>query len=482
MTLIQSTERLRESIEGQISSGNLSLALRLIQTTVDQVNCEPINVARIFGSKLLDSLCQRIGAVHLRSIDSHSDIVHAKNHPGNLVVYVASRLHPSGGHNSVLADMIRLSPSAHNVILLTGSAGPTNLASIRHHFKGTTEPTIELAPCGTHIQKLDWLQRRLLALAPRTVWLFNHHQDSVAIAAVQPDAGYRLRFYHHGDHHLCLGVHIAYAEHIDMNPFGFHNCRNALGILGNRYLPLTVRDQGVRVIPNGLGTNSNLVTCTAAGSNKISPPYFIRYFEVIPQLLRRTNGQHIHIGPLTKLERYRIRRRLQELGVPYARFIYIPFVESVWKTLHEYKVDLYVGSFPFGGARTMIEVMGAGIPLALHRHATSRILSCLDIADNQVIAWRTPENLYTLVQNISRESLIKHGLAGREKYEEYYREELLIHSLANWEVPTPTPQLLAKYTTDSLQRALDISSQVTFRGAFSRVVARMLQRLKFARA
>ena len=42
------------------------------------------------------------------------------------------------------------------------------------------------------------------------------------------------------------------------------------------------------------------------------------------------------------------------------RFIYMPWVPSVWKTLHDCRVDLYIASFPYGGGLTLIEAMGAG--------------------------------------------------------------------------------------------------------------------------
>ena len=362
----RSVAKLREMIVTQIAQGDPHSALRLIRQTVDQICCEPINTARIFGSKLLDDLCQEIGAIHRHQTQKGFQHQFDANWSGSVVVYVASRLHASGGHTAVLADIIRLGPPARSIVLVTGIAGPTDHAAILDRFEGISQLSFEYAPRGTHLEKLDWVQRKLLVLAPETVWMFNHHQDSVAVAAVQPDAGYRLRYYHHGDHHLCLGVHLGYADHVDLHPMGFHNCRESLGIQDNRYLPLTVKDQGARPAGWSHMAGSGLVTCTAAGFNKISHPYFIRYEDVVPELLRVSGGRHIHIGPLSYLTLYRIRRGLRKLEIPETNFVYIPFVRSVWQALHEYQVDLYVASFPYGGARTMIEVMGAGITIALH--------------------------------------------------------------------------------------------------------------------
>ena len=482
MALVRSAAKLKEFIDAQVARGNLDLALRLIHRVVDQVCCEPINTARIFGSKLLDNLCQEIGAIHLRRVRESAQPQSATSQSGNAVVYVASRLHASGGHTAVLADMIRLGPPTRSVVLLTGTVGPTDHAAIHHRFEGIANLSFEYAPRGTHLEKLDWLQRKFLALTPETVWLFNHHQDSVAVAAVQPNAGYRLRYYHHGDHHLCLGVNLGYADHIDLHPMGFHNCRDSLNIRDNRYLPLTVKDQGNRQAGWNHIAGTGLVTCTAAGFNKISHPYFIRYADVVPELLRASGGRHIHIGPLGQLTLYRIRCGLRKLGVPETSFVYIPFVRSVWQALHEHRVDLYVASFPYGGARTMIEAMGAGVAIALHLHSASRLLGTFDMAFEGALLWRSPQELYDHVQRMDTISLQSLGQAARRKYEECYREEVLARALANWEHPLPPPPLLPGYIPDELQQALDISSQATFGGALRRALCRALQRLKPMRA
>jgi hypothetical protein len=470
------------SINTEIVRGDFNMALRLIHRTVDQINCEPINTATIYGSKALDDACQKVGAIHLRSIRDDLKADHPPGSPDNVVVYVASRLHASGGHSAVLSDIIRLSPPARSIILLTGTVGPTDRAAIRHYLNGMPEPSIEMAPRGSHIEKVDWLQRKIWVHAPNTVWLFNHHQDSVAIAAVQPDAGYRLRFYHHADHHLSLGVFLEYADHIDMNPLGFHNCRYELGISTNRYLPLTVKDFGENPANVNPISETGMITCTAAGFNKLSPPYFIHYVDVIPELLRVTKGKHIHIGPLGGLNLYRIRHRLRKLGVSGDRFVYIPFVKSVWRALHTYEVKLYIASFPYGGARTLIEAMGAGVAIAVHLHASSRLLSTIDIAFDGALSWRTPEELYKLVQHIDDAALNLLGQAGRMKYSSCYREEILAGALADWKLKVQLPSLNSGFKVDELQQALDIATQVSFRGVLSRIFNRTAQRLKSMRS
>ncbi|MCK9353813.1 MAG: hypothetical protein M0P59_06605 [Gallionella sp.] len=482
MALIRSIATLQETLDTQIAQGDLDSALHLIHRTVDQVFCEPINTAQIFGSKLLDEYCQKAGAINWRRIQNSAQPAHRNNESGNTVVYVASRLYDFGGHTPVVADIIRLGPSARSIILITGTVGATNLAAIRHRFEGLTQVSLECAPHGTFLEKLNWLQRKLLEFSPSTVWLFNHNQDSVAVAAVQPDAGYRLRYYHHGDHQLCLGVYLDYADHIDPHPMGFHNCRDHLGIQNNRYLPLTVKDHGAPPAKEARTSDAMLITCTAASRGKIEAPYFINYADVIPEMLHASGGKHIHIGPLSSMTLWRIRRAMRKLGVPDNGFVHIPYVRSVWDALHEYRVNLYITSFPYSGGRTLIEAMGAGVAVALHLHCRSRLLSSFDMAFEGAMLWRSPSELYKYVQQTDAETLRQQGKAARKKYLECYREEALAGALINWEHPLPPPPLLKGYTPDKLQQALDITNQVSFIGALHRVLCRAVRRWKSSQA
>ena len=321
--------------------------------------------------KALDQLCQEIGS---RSLSEHAGSLYREERQEfqSVFAYVVTKLQRSGGHTHVIRDFIKARPDARHVVLSTELAGASDKSYVMHELGGVARVSFE-APvrCG-FMARLSWLQRRLVEIVSDRTYLFNHHQDSVAAAAIQPEMGLNASFYHHGDHHLCLGVYLWHLEHIDPHPTGYHNCRDTLGI-DNCYVPLTVKDSGDRPESMGFMKNGNLKTCTAARSNKIEIPYFISYLDVIPKLLKATGGTHVHIGRLTPSALRRIRRGLKLLGITKDRFIYCRWTPSVWKALHEYGVDLYVASFPYGGILTMIEAMGAGVPVALHHHMYSRV-------------------------------------------------------------------------------------------------------------
>lgn len=475
------TSALIEKITRLIDCGAYNDALAKIEILVDKVFCEPLNVGKVFGSPDLDRFCQAIGAACLARLQEANGRLPrsraSKVEDSKIAVYIVSKLQPSGGHTAALADFIRLSPASRSVVIVTGTCGSTNRKAVQQKFQDLSDVGLEYVPSGNHLGKLEWLQQRLAELSPETVWLFNHHQDSVAVAAVQPGQGYRLRFYHHGDHHLCLGVHLGYAEHIDPHPMGYHNCRENLKIHDNQYLPLVAVDYGNRQEGLEFLGQKGLVTCTAGGFNKLEVPYFIQYTEVVPQLLKMTGGRHIHLGRLTPLALWQIRRTLRKSGIDPRSFVYIPYVPSVWRALHEFAVDVYVASFPYGGGRTLVEVMGAGVPAVIHSNYTSRMLGGFDMAYLGVFIWRQPQELFAHLQQADGAQLAREGRLARSWYEKYHREEVLRGALEHTS-RIEVPSLRVDYQPDALMSALQNCQEMTLRGLLYRTFLCQYRRLQ----
>ncbi len=411
-----------------VENGELGRALCLIHNFVEHIFTEPLCTSQVLGSKVLDDLCGRIGSANLALIDRNSLAVHPAASDSPVYVYVVTKLQRSGGHTRVIEDFIKARPHACHVVLSTELAGRSEAGCLPQALASQVQVSFESARRqDDYQQRLDWLQRRLLEIGPKKVYLFNHHQDSVAVAALQPGMGFDVSFYHHGDHHLCLGVFLSQAEHIDPHPMGYHHCRDELGI-DNIFIPLTIEDKGPRSDHPFL-RDGTLTTCTAARSNKIEIPYFVSYLDMVPELLKATGGRHVHVGRLTPWALFRIRRGLKRLGIPADRFVYTPWVPSVWKALQEHHVDLYVASFPYGGGLTLIEAMGAGVPVLLHQHVFSRVLSGIDIAYPGVFSWREPAELLEICSKVTAEQLQQHSHLARKQYMQYHRQQVLTEAL-----------------------------------------------------
>jgi hypothetical protein len=290
--------------------------------------------------------------------------------------------------------------------------------------------------------------------------------------------GLKASFYHYGDHHLCLGVHLRHVAHIDLHPMGYHQCREELGV-DNVYAPLTVEDKGARPSASGFRPGPGLVTCTAARSNKVEIPYFVRYAEVVPALIEASGGTHVHAGRLSPWARWEIARGLRRRGIPAERFQYIDWVPSVWRLLQDRKVDLYVASFPYGGGLTLIEAMGAGVPVALHNHVHSRVLSGIDLAYPEAFVWREPEELYRYCAGVTADQLHSASQAGRQRYEQYHRRDVLVRLLAA-DVPSmpPPDSLSARFRPRQDEWAAWAAGQLRLSHLAARAAYRLFRRVR----
>jgi len=469
---------LAERVSGAIDKGNINFALRLVHDFVERIITEPLCTSQVYGSKPLDDLCQHIGKTSLAEIKRENEDATYGQQGRPVFIYIVTKLQESGGHTRLIEGFIKAQPEGQHVILSTELDGRSDSDYLINGLAKQADIVFKQAPKVNYQQRLTWLQKQLLEIRPVRVYLFNHHQDSVAVAAIQPEMNLDASFYHHGDHHLCLGVHLSHLEHIDPHPMGYHNCRDVLGI-ENCFIPLAVNDKGCR--PNGLPFMADgiLTTCTAARSNKIESPYFISYLDVIPDLLRITGGRHIHIGRLTPWALFKIRRGLRRNLVPHDHFVYIPWVRSVWSSLREFGVDLYIASFPYGGGLTLIEAMGAGVPVALHKHITSRILSGFDLAYPEAFSWRYPEELIDFCTSVMPETLKLQSCLARTQYEKFHRPEIFEAALADPSRLVAPPNRPESFTPEVDEWACWMESQLSL----GRVMHRGAYRLfRFIRA
>lgn len=449
--MYMTVDRLQAQISRRIERGDLDGALNEIKTFVELIVADEGCAARVFSSRELDTLCTEIGRVSLQRLGGD---VPTAGYDKELTIWLATELYAAGGHTAVLQDLIEALPQRRHVVISTGIMGATPRAGVEKRFAGLDVELVWI-PEGTLLEKLMWLQRELLRLRPQQVFLFNHHQDIVAVAAAQPELQAQLRYFHHADHQLALGVHLPHALHIDPHNMGFFNCRDTLGVNDNVYLPMTVPDRGGRA-EDWVFARDGMVTCSSGSLHKFETPYRYSYLEMVPQLLKTTGGKHVHIGPLSSVALGKIHAGIAAAGIAPDKFVHVPWVPSVWQALLDHRVDVNLVSFPHGGGRASIEVMGSATPVVVHQHYRSRFLGGADMLYPEAYAWETPSGLMEYLGGLDIMEIRRQSALARSHYEHHHRPELLRAALqSDFAVLPASPIPLRRYIQDQLQCCLD---------------------------
>lgn len=410
-------------------------------------------LGKVFSSRALDETCQAIGA--RRPVPAGGE--------RRGVVYIVTELQLTGGHTRVVSDIIQADAetarSGEPVIILVTDVVGQHDPAVAGVFS-LLGVQMEVAPSVDHAGRLAWLMDRLAVLSPRVTRLALHPFDSVSIAAVQPGLAGDLVFLHNADHNLALGVTLPHALHVDFHAKGFYHCREREGVQRNVLWPLSAEDLGPR---EPVYAGAPLRTCTCGGVEKFEPqftrdlaPYPYRYEALAPLIPAVTGGMHVHIGPLPEEALKIIGEGLDRVGVARERFVHIPRVPSLWEALKTLQIDLYVCSFPLGGGRSMVEAMGAGLPICLHSNYRSIFLSTENEVYDGAFIWRTPEDFAGCLSGLTPETLARHSSAARAYYERHHHPARLQEALTGQVQTPPRP----RYTEDWLQAYLDQAGPV----------------------
>ncbi|WKU19958.1 hypothetical protein [Advenella alkanexedens] len=448
-------------VERALIQGKINHALVMIHDFVERIITEPICVAQVFSSHILDELCIKIGNQNLENLIDTPVNPWANSMKKPIALYIVSRLQRSGGHSRLIQDFIRSQPAKNHFILSTEIGGPSDKDYIKSIFAADNNVNFLYADNVSFASRLSWLQSMLITVQPEHVYLFNHHQDSVAVAALVPQLKLKGSFFHHGDHHLCLGVHMNYLNHVDLHPMGFHYCRDELGI-DNLYMPLTFEDKKYIEYSTEFVNGGYITTATAARSNKVEIPYYVSYVDMVPKIMKATGGKHIHIGRLTPWALSRIYKQLRKHGINKDRFVYLQWTPSVWQSLQKYNVDVYIASFPYGAGLTLIEAMGAGVPVIMHQHMYSRVLSGLELAYPEAFCWADPGDLLTHLETVTVERLASEKILSRKQYESFHRSDILKTFLKDpVSIQQSVPQLSKEFRPRYDEWAAWVESQFT---------------------
>jgi hypothetical protein len=447
-------EQLNAGLADALSDSDCDAAYRLLMRFVVNVNALPAAAGAVWESEELDAWCGKLARL---LPDGASFMARGEPVDASAQVYVITELYEVGGHTGVVRDFIRMQPERQHHLLLTDIYQKTDRSAVEKAFASENvhlywaDEEMSLSGRG------GWLVAALRYFEKARVFLFTHHEDAVAISAVVASAHKRIFFYHHADHTLSLGLHLPGSTHIDLSAYSLENCRNHLGIENCIYVPLMSSQSLCRDAERRLAEPESVefVSCSAGNGGKFERPYIYPYAEVVADILSATGGKHVHIGDLSEGYLTRIRSKLADSNIDPGRFVFAGRVPDLAIAMSDYKVSVYLSSFPIGGAKAVIDVMGTGTPVISHSHILSPFLGAECYIYEEACVWRHPSELQEFLKNGTSSWQREQSVKAIDFWRHHYAPEVFKRLL---DVPDlkgdVTPPRMSTHKPDALRAVL----------------------------
>jgi hypothetical protein len=448
LSLVEIAQTVRQCL----SDGELAGALDAVRDAVDTVINNQRSVARVYASRHLDKLCEQIA----QAVSGHTSTQPSMSNRGGGTVILATELAAAGGHVEVIKDLVRLGNMPEPVELLLTDNFQRIEASVQQGYADAMGITLRIAAGADSGERLRDALAFLAERRAHTVVLLVHNQDAPGVVAGLACAAEKVMFVHHGDHHLSLGVTCARMAHVDLSNTAFFNCRNSLGIQENIYWPLILSSQQLRQRTGPFLQQGQPVTCCVGRPEKFDDPsYQYQYLDLVGFILHCTGGRHLHVGQLRDEQMQRIKAGLARHNIDSDRFEHVPWVASVSQALTAHQVDLFLTSFPYGGGKTQVEVMGSAIPTLIHANYRSKVLCGIDLGYPGILTWRDEQELEQVLRSLSPDLLEQQSALAKRHFDQHHCEDALrraLHAPSTRDEDVPP---LAEVHSDGLQAFLD---------------------------
>ena len=416
---------LKSDVYANVEKGEFGKALEAVRTFAEDIIFDPASVAKVFVSPELDLLCKHIGEAKTRNLVTEQIEARA----GTLIL--ASEISKTGGHNELIKDIVRLHLFDSPVSLVLTDCFSRLDSKLSADFSLEHQIPVDVLTGRDDEEKFSNTLQLICSRPSKRLVLLTHNQDALGVASAfaTKAAGWveEVVFIHHGDHHLSLGAASTEFIHVDPHQMGYFHCKNELGHARNHYWPLTVNLGAIQPRDTPFMSQGHLVTCSSGRPEKFEQgAYLYDYWALIPQLLARTQGVHVHIGELHAGQHEKLLANLADQGVPADRFIHVPWVDSVANALVAQRVDLYISSFPLGGGKATLEAMASGTPLLMHESYRSRFHGGVDIAYTGALVWRDETEFLSAIEGLDADVLRLHSAMAKSHYEKFHDEQVLV--------------------------------------------------------
>ncbi len=331
-----------------------------------------------------------------------------------------------GGHRFAATDLLRASPARRKYafVINPGSTLPST-EKIAGRL-GIPEGNVEIAPEEIRGRPWEWLPSKIDALGCSRLFIVHEtYRPGVLVAALASSCA-GLYILHHIDSKPCSGLFLPGVRVIDWTPYCFHYSRRNLAI-DPIYLPL-VSEAPAGERPPFLA-NGELRTATCGREEKFDTARGFPYAGIVAERLCRFGGVHLHIGHLSDASLGRIETELRRCHVDRARFEYLSRVPNLPSAIWTHGVDVYLASFPFGGARTIVDVMASATPMVVNARGEHERQFSAGLRAPGTEAWSNPEQLWTILDSVTPEWLATRSRLARDHFEKNHSRRILAEAL-----------------------------------------------------
>jgi glycosyltransferase involved in cell wall biosynthesis len=166
-------------------------------------------------------------------------------------------------------------------------------------------------------------------------------------------------------------------------------------------------------------TSNTLVSASGAMREyKFFQNHEIPFYQIAIDLLSKFKGRHYHFGPISETKILFLEGEFSKAGVPFSKFIHIPYEPNFQKSLIDLGVNLFINTYPVSGARISVEVQGAGIASINHTTRLNNLPTSTDFIGEQQFNWSSYEDLQDIYKHINFSSLQQKGIEARNYFDE----------------------------------------------------------------
>jgi hypothetical protein len=401
--------RLETAVANHVEANEFDAAAQLIHVQAAELYMRSLAKGWISGSERLDLLCLSIGREVRDVAERRRPAALGGRHRR---VYVVSELYREGGHTRLLEDLIAAEPHADHQIIWTEGERHDVIANMAEVLRVKEAIPFHVLR-GEPVERLRGAFAILAELCPDVLVHLGHPNDPIAIALMQPGIARRRLMIHHCDSSFALGrslggtVHVALGRH-------FQDFARQEWALDTVLLPLTCGEPVVAK-EAGWARDRPFLTVTSGQSGKFDLNGKLSYLDVLTERFAARDGAHVHIGSLSAEQMLRIEQHLDKLCCR-ERFIYREHVPHLASALSELAPSVYIDSYPFGGAKAIIEAMAAGLPICAASHDPN--LDSSSFCYPERFLWTHPAQVGTILARLDPTTVERHAALSRRYFEQ----------------------------------------------------------------